>query len=725
MTLRPDLRDRRPRAHGRSLALGVGALARAPIADHRAPITPLGPIAGRARRAPAAALMVCMVVIGLVVTLTGSSVAQPGGGSQAQSPGCPLFEMVLIPGTGETHANADPNSWDNTMLAPLASGLKQKFSQLSVYNTPYKASAFTNDASYAASKRTGVTAAKAELKRLATDCPSTKVGIAGYSQGADVGGDVACEIGNGTGPIPATSVVGVALIADPHQGTKGATAIGATNNAAGILGARDCTYGSLSDRVTTFCQSSGDNPDLYCAADKNSDPILAGIASVVSSTASGDDSSGDGSGGGGASPSSDKATTTSKSEQLTQQLTSDFSNADVAGLATTVSTLAQQAASGDTTGAARTAGTLLDTLTPLADIVDTATGNQGIAQTLKSAAEGSNDNIAGQVLDTLSKVDLDKAITTVQKIANTALGTSGDGARDPSTTKGDTTSLADAATSLTSQLAPVTNTASSQLATAADVLSVVKPRVILDQIVNVATGTLSTAVNLPKILDAFGRIIGVLTDGNLDLWGKADALHTICDELNVLFQPIVKMAAGVDLTTASTLIGMIPDTTGTAEVASLIVSLLAKVDIIRVANRVGDLQTTAWKFLDSCKTGCNLLIATDLIPIALDFATIAVNALTGTSKTSSDQLGKADDVTKQLATSTYSVESVAKNLVSSAGGSGASSLSTLISEGLKAASFYTSGAHQSYANLVVDKSGRTTFEYLIDWFSGQFQKTLT
>lgn len=183
------------------------------------------------------------------------------------------------------------------------------------------------------------------------------------------------------------------------------------------------------------------------------------------------------------------------------------------------------------------------------------------------------------------------------------------------------------------------------------------------------------------------------------------------------------MAAGVDLHTVSKLIGLIPDPSGVAPIVSLVVNMLGNIDIIRVANRVGDIQDTAWKFLHSCETGCNLMIAGDLIPIALDFANIALGALTGASKTPSDQLGEPDAVTTQLNGSDASVDAAAGQLAGLTDPEQTESLSALVGEGLQAASFFASGTHTSYTDMVVDSSGRTIIDYLVDWFTGQFQKT--
>ncbi len=48
-------------------------------------------------------------------------------------------------------------------------------------------------------------------------CPLTSYVIAGFSQGAVIGGDLASDIGNGRGPVDEDLVLGVTLIADGRR----------------------------------------------------------------------------------------------------------------------------------------------------------------------------------------------------------------------------------------------------------------------------------------------------------------------------------------------------------------------------------------------------------------------------------------------------------------------------------------------------------------------------
>ncbi|WP_459963790.1 cutinase family protein [Nocardia sp. IFM 10818] len=647
------------------------------------------------------------VLTGLAVlaltTTTASARSGHGWPVRAQGDGCTALELILVPGTGEGTANA---STPTGLLKPVADGLQQTFgTQLRTYTVPYKAVAFTDGTAYADSKNEGVDLTRRELDRLAGQCPDTKVALIGYSQGADVAGDVACEIGSGAGAIAATAVVGVGLVSDPRRGTTGETRIGPGNDNEGIMGPRtDCGagFGALTGRVASICIDG----DLYCGVDAERDSVLVGIADILGNVTTGDTSTAADSGGQNGSH---------DEQALVQSLVSDFSQADLGGLPGDITALGEAARTNDSDSVARLSAKIADTLTPLADIVTSATDDPAIEKALDAAAAGSPEAVTGTVLDAAKSIDLDKAIDTASRLATTALGGRTSGTGTTTSADSSTASLTDSATALSQQVTPLTDTGGDHLATAAKILSTVKPQVWVDQITNVASGSLSLAANLPQILEALGKLGPILLDGNLDIWAKVAQLREVAGTLNTLFEPVVKMAAKVDLKTAASLIAMIPDPQGIAPIVSTVVDLLANVDLIAVANEVGRIQNVAWDVLQSCETGCNLLLATPLISSGLTLATLAVDALSGGGeKTDPDQLGQTSDGT-----------ALSDSLTQLANGTdGNDGLGKLLQQGLDAASFYGSGVHQDYAQHVVDRSGRTTLTWLTDWLTAQFNKAL-
>lgn len=150
----------------------------------------------------------------------------------------------------------------------------------------------------------------------------------------------------------------------------------------------------------------------------------------------------------------------------------------------------------------------------------------------------------------------------------------------------DLISLSTAAGTLDSQIAPLLATPSDVFGSASGVLSVLKPTVFVNQVLNGATGV--TSLNMPAIranLNLFPQKVAAL---------DAQGAHKIAGNLNNQFLPLVKMAAGVDLKWVSQVLPAIPDPSGYSQVAALVASILGGVDILKLANLVGQVQETAW-----------------------------------------------------------------------------------------------------------------------------------
>jgi hypothetical protein len=118
-----------------------------------------------------------------------------------------------------------------------------------------------------------------------------------------------------------------------------------------------------------------------------------------------------------------------------------------------------------------------------------------------------------------------------------------------------------------------------------------------------------------------------------------------------------------------------------------------------------------------------------LLPVGLDLASVAVTMLSGkASKTPPELLG-----TPSTAAAATSVSAQTENidlpaltglLTTMAGSQGAEDLTALVGEGLKAASFFTSGAHTNYSALVVDNAGRNAITWLSDWLNLQIERSV-
>lgn len=177
---------------------------------------------------------------------------------------CPGIYSVAVPGTTQTNPDADPNKPVGVLgqiLEPIREHSKVR---LVTYYTPYPATIVggTDGGGYKASKDAGIDATNARLKAVAARCDKTVFILSGYSQGADVAGDVAAAIGHNRGVIPASRLLGVALVADPSQSPVGQPTIGLRGPGMGFAGVRSGGFGSLTQRngLLSICAPQ----DFYC-----------------------------------------------------------------------------------------------------------------------------------------------------------------------------------------------------------------------------------------------------------------------------------------------------------------------------------------------------------------------------------------------------------------------------------------------------------------------------
>jgi len=254
---------------------------------------------------------------------------------------------------------------------------------------------------------------------------------------------------------------------------------------------------------------------------------------------------------------------------------------------------------------------------------------------------GTPENAAAQVLTAASQANLAGALDSVTTIANTAAKLANSGTTTLPATAPEISQLSGTAASLGSQIAPVAATPADALSSASSVLSVLKPTVVVDQALNVVTGV--TALDIPKILHNLIVLPQRIAAG--DVRGARDAAR----ELNVQFEPMVKMAAGVDLKWVSQILAIIPDPSGYTQIAALVTSILGNVDVIKLANIAGRAQEIAWAAADKLFPPPGVLPdpvgaaaqTTALLPLGLDLASVAANMLTGNaSKTDPTLLGK-------------------------------------------------------------------------------------
>lgn len=196
----------------------------------------------------------------LTVAGLGTALGPPARADAAVT--CTPVKIIAVPGTGETSPHADPDT-PVGMLKGVTDPLKRRFGdRISAYYVPYLSTAFTQGITYADSERDGVRAMRAAMTGIARSCPGTTFVGVGYSQGADVNGDVAAQIGAGRGPVPAGRFIAGGNVSDPQQGTRGAVNLGRRQpGTQGLLGPRGGGYRAVAGRMATVCLKG----DMYCA----------------------------------------------------------------------------------------------------------------------------------------------------------------------------------------------------------------------------------------------------------------------------------------------------------------------------------------------------------------------------------------------------------------------------------------------------------------------------
>ncbi|WP_107656982.1 cutinase family protein [Nocardia suismassiliense] len=635
-----------------------------------------------------------LVTVGVAVGSSGTTAVV-----HAEPPTCAATFNLFIPGTWETDEDADP-ARPIGMLAPIAEAIqRQQGPRSEIYFTPYMARAFDNGYTYADSKNTALENATAALRDYGTRCPTARFTINGYSQGADAAGDLAAAIGNDRGPVPADRVLAVGLLADPGAGTPGETIVGPGTAGTGIADPRPQGMGKLSGRVTSIC----DPKDLYCSIQKSANPLLGALGSILSKALSG-----------GAPP-------PDANFPIGAALTSDFSKADLPGLATTVAGLTAGLAAPSGVDLAQVRGSaekLLDTLNPLVDLIDSGAANPAATAQLVAAPTGTAERDAGEVLTQLDQSDLSGAVAAMTTIADTAteLLDNGVGTLRPNSPKA--RSLRAAAKSVRREVAPLAAASPETLGAATRVLSLLKPTVLVDQALDVAADV--TTFDFPRIIDNLlllpQKIVAM----------DAEGANQVAAELNDQLQPLLKLVGTVDLKWISQVLSVIPDAQGFTEVAAQVTSILSNFDITRLVQIIGRIQDVAWSVLTKLVpppgqapdlAGAGVALS-GLLPIGADLAAATVDLLTGKAQqTPPVVLGRrAGTPAKTIAEPNLDLEDLTGPL-SRITTFHDINLVNLIVDGLSAANFVASGAHVNYGSLVVDGAGRNAVQWLGDWMN--------
>jgi hypothetical protein len=608
---------------------------------------------------------VALAVAGAVATAAAVPLlnsAQTSNAARAsQSRSCTPIKMIVVPGTWETTSNADPDTAAG-MLRGVTEPLERRFgSRISSYWVGYHATAFDQGKTYNDSKQTGIDAARAAMTQIARDCPGTRFVGLGFSQGADVNGDVAAAIGAGRGPVPPAAYIAGGGVADPGRGTRGEVNLGdPLPGTRGIAGPRPQGFGALSGKVANVCLKG----DLYCALPKENE-LTATLGTVLSRV--------------GVANMQQSA-----QDELATDLgtTSQGRPADLATVPTGLKTLAAQARAKDTAGAAKTADELTKLVGPLQNLTR-AVADPVLVNALLNTPPGSQTHIAGQVLQVLAKTDFVGLAADLKAVSTAAQA-------------GNAVALAQAALNAAAKAAPLTGLPADQVAKVTKVIQGLQPVALLAQASNIIGGI--GKVDYKGIRRAAQGIPVYAQRG--DARGVYRSLVAIEDRL----LPLARTANRVDLTPLAALLAMWPPGSPERAVGEALV-ILDRVDWVRVTrdlrtiqDRLDDFDPKRPPVIDRANPAASLrnvygvdLLA--LVPLLTDLAQHGLNvAGVPLPEGTLDQLLKTRLTPRRL-----------------------------VKEGVDAAVFYGTRQHTMYGSAPVDATGRPALDVLTQWLAQRIQ----
>lgn len=238
---------------------------------------------------------------------------------------CALVQVVGVPGSGSTHSSADPEDkqeiqpgWNpakeleekygagnvHGITVPYPASLGYLYSAQALQGTPEGYIGGYEGVGYSQSVQTGVDWAKNYMTETAQQCgEGTKWVVYGFSQGADVAGDLAAEISNGgVSGVSPDDVVAVTLISDPNKSplateplegdnkvhlyapvpkgivqSNGEVSNTSIDGKQGVAGSREENFNALYGKVLSLC----DADDFPCANRPGS--LLSDVTKIAQS----------------------------------------------------------------------------------------------------------------------------------------------------------------------------------------------------------------------------------------------------------------------------------------------------------------------------------------------------------------------------------------------------------------------------------------------------------
>ena len=536
-------------------------------------MTPRANLLERATTAGLAAVVTAVTALGAGALTAAPAYAAPGN--------CTASEIIAVPGTWETNKNANPTSAVGMLKAVTDKAAASSGGTIAATYPAYEATAFDQGVAYADSKADGIKSVTDTIRQRAARCPSTVFGLAGYSQGADIAGDVAEAIAQGRGPIPASKLRATVLIADPRRGTPGETVVGPNPPGHGIAGPRTDGFAGLN--VMTICDPA---PDLYCATPRD-DSILNGVGAVLGNV--------------GLSGSGDDAPT-NPADSATAR---DLANLNIEGLKTAPGRIQTALASGDTAGASTIATQARKDSTLFRSLAQNI-NNGYAAATLTDFSRDSAQFRASTVLNTVRNVDAENLSKVLDTLADGASSLGAD-------------NLMASAADLAQTVGPLTGLAGSDVTAASRIVRGIQPVALLRQ----ASVTSSKVARID--FQGIGTDIAAL--GALAAAGNFPTMPDTVNALNAKLVGIVEAIDSIDLDPLVAILQTMPP--GSPErLAGDVLKVINRIDLTALARNValvvkyvmsGDLLAIPPLILDTLATAADtsgILESVDLGAVA-------------------------------------------------------------------------------------------------------------
>lgn len=184
-----------------------------------------------AARLPTPAALIAALAVATALLTTPTAVARP---AQPPAP-CAAVALFAVPGTTETAESADP-AVPVGRLAGLTVPLTQRWApdRLRVEYLPYPAS--LDRPPYLLSEARGIEALTRVTTAYAARCPSARIVLVGYSQGADVVSDLVHRASRGTVGLDPARIAGAVMLGSPRRDPRAPNLVAAPGR--GLLGPR-------------------------------------------------------------------------------------------------------------------------------------------------------------------------------------------------------------------------------------------------------------------------------------------------------------------------------------------------------------------------------------------------------------------------------------------------------------------------------------------------------